>query len=43
MDKIKIFITSRYGKGGHSRVGGQLAARPYSTSPTKNTTANFAN
>ena len=38
-----VVITSRHGKGGHSRVGGQLAARPYSTTPTKNTTANFAN
>ena len=38
-----VVITSRHGKGGHSRVGGQLAARPYSTTPTKNTTADFAN
>ena len=38
-----VVITSRHGKGGHSRVGGQLAACPYSTTPTKNTTADFAN
>ena len=33
----------RRGKGGHLRVGGQLSASPYSTSPTKNAIANLAN
>ena len=30
-------------KGGYSWVGGQLAARPYGTSPTKRAIANLAN
>ena len=29
--------------GGHSRVGGQLSARPYSTAPTESAIANRAN
>ena len=29
--------------GGHSRVGGQLTARPYSIAPTKNAIANLDN
>ena len=29
-------------KGGHSGVGGQLSARPYSTAPTKRAMANLA-
>ena len=28
--------------GGHSRVGGQLSARPYSIAPTKNAIARRA-
>ncbi|KQM08175.1 MAG: hypothetical protein AL399_08760 [Candidatus [Bacteroides] periocalifornicus] len=38
-----IFITTRHGKGGHSGLGGQLSARPYSTSPTKSAMANLEN
>ena len=39
---LRFFTTTRHGKGGHSGLGGQLSARPYSTSPTKSAMANLA-
>ena len=38
-----IFITTRHGKVGKWGWGGQLSARPYSTSPTKSAMANLEN
>ena len=38
-----FFIMVWHEKGEHSGVGGQLSARPYSTSPTKSAMANLEN